>query len=276
MLLGAGPAASQSASSRAWQQRLELEIPVAVPMVELEPINPFEIMIDQPPTMQQSTSPRKVDVRGLAVVAAYVDAKGECLGGVPLELPFSGLTAPMVQDLVGSRFDAAVARGTAQPSWVVLEIAMEGRVKEVEVLDEVFERPDPTTPPIPNVPVAMAPPGGLRNLGFTPQAELTTVAAPRRIRIKAPSREDEVHIRALVHITADGRCDRYVPLELYDGLDPWLSGYLASWRMQPATRDGAAHEVWMMYSARVRVELTSLDSSTVRVLREREYRPNGQ
>jgi hypothetical protein len=276
VLLGAGAAAAQSASSRAWQQRLELEIPLAVPIVELESVNPFAIAVDEPPSLLQSASPRKVDVRGIATVAAYVDAKGECLGGVPLELPFPGLTTPMVQGLTGSRFDPAVAGGAARASWVILEITMDGRVKEAEVLEEAFENPDPSSPPVPGVPVAMAPPGNLRKLGFTPQSQLTTLAAPRRVRIKAPGREDEIHLRALVHITEAGRCDRYVPLELYDGLNPWLSGYLASWRLEPATRDGAAHESWVVYSARVRLDLGGLDSSTVRVLRDREYRPDGQ
>lgn len=276
VLLGTGVAAAQSASSRAWQQRLELEIPLAVPIVELESVNPFAIVVDEPPSLLQSSSPRKVDVRGIATLAVFVDAKGECLGGVPLKLPFPGLTTPMVQGLTGSRFDPAVAGGAARASWVTLEVTMEGRLKEAEVLEEVFESPDPSSPQVPGVPVAMAPPGNLRKLGFSPQSQLTTVAAPRRVRIKAPGREDEIHLRALLHITEAGRCDRYVPLELYDGLDTWLSGYLGSWRLEPATRDGAPHDAWVVYSARVRLDLGGLDSSTVRVLRDREYRPDGQ
>lgn len=274
MLLGTGVAMAQSASSRAWQQRLEIEIPLAVPMVELEAINPFAVAIDEPPSVLQATVPRKVDVRGLATIAVFVDAKGMCLGGVPLELPFPGLTTPLVQDLAGSRFDAAVAGSAPQASWVVLEVSIEGRVKEAEVLDETFENPDPGAPPVPSQPVAMAPPGSLRSLAFTPQSQLTTLAAPRRIKISSPARDDEIHLRALVHVTDQGRCDRYVPLELYDGLDAWLAGYLATWRAQPATLDGAATEAWVIYSARVRVKLTGLDSTTVRVLRDREYRPD--
>lgn len=270
----AGFADAQSASARAWQQRLQLEIPLPVPLVALEAVNPFAVEIDEPPTLLQSTLPRKVDVAGTAVVAAYVDAKGESLGGVPLSLPFPGLTAPLVQGLTGARFDAAAAGPAPQASWVLLEINLEGRVKEASVLDPALEAPDPAAPPTPTQPSEMAPPGALRNLPFTPQAQLSRTAAPRRLSISAPARDDEIPVRALVHFTADGRCDRYVPLDLPAGLNPWLSAYLASWRVQPATRDGAAVDSWSLYSARLVLKLSGLDSTEVRVVRDREYRPD--
>ena len=271
--LAASGATAQSASSRAWQQRLEVEIPLPIPMVELESINPFTANVDEPAVVLGSTAPRKVDVRGIATVAAFVDAKGECLGAVPLELPMPGLTSSLVQELTGSRFDAATAGNSSRPSWVVLEIVMEGRVKEATVVDQVLEMPDPEVPPVPSKPVAMTPPGNLRNLKATPHDQLTTLATPRRIRVNAAGREDEIHLRALVHITEEGRCDRFVPLDLFDGLNPWVSAFLATWRVQPATVDGAARATWLVYSARVRMKLSGFESTTFRVVRDREYSP---
>ena len=153
--LAAAGATAQSASSRAWQQRLEVEIPLPIPMVELESINPFTTNVDVPPVVLGSTAPRKVNVSGIASVAAFVDAKGECLGAVPLELPMPGLTSSLVEELTGSRFDAATAGNVPQSSWVVLEIVMEGKVKEAAVVDQVLEMPDPESPPVPSRPVAM-------------------------------------------------------------------------------------------------------------------------
>jgi len=273
-VLVATTAAAQSASSRAWQQRMDVEIPLPVPIVELEAVNPFATAVDETPKVTQATAPRKVDIRGAAIVATFVDAKGICLGAVPLELPVPGLTASLVEDLNGSRFDPAIAGGLPQPSWVVLEISMEGRLKESEIVDQTLEMPDPETPAVPYQPVAMKPPGSLRNLKATPQGQLAKLAAPRRIKVNAPSRDDEIHIRALVHVTETGRCDRYVPLELYDGLNTWFSGYLASWRVQPATRDGAPLAVWVEYSARVRMKISGMSSTTSRVVRDREYTPD--
>jgi hypothetical protein len=273
-VLVATTAAAQNASSRAWQQRLDVEIPLPVPMVELEAVNPFASAVDETPKVTRATAPRKVDLRGVATVATFVDAKGICLGTVPLDLPAPGLTASLVEDLNGIRFDPAIARGLPQPSWAVLEIGMEGKVKESEIVDQTLEMPDPETPSVPSQPVAMKPPGSLRNLKAMPQKQLTKLAAPRRIKVNAPGRDDEIHIRALVHITEDGRCDRYVPLELYDGLNRWFSGYLASWRVQPATRDGAPVAVWVEYSARVRMKISGISSTTSRVVRDREYNPD--
>ena len=272
--LAAAGAMAQSASARAWQQRLEVEIPLPIPMVELDSINPFTTDIDEPPVVLGSTSPRKVTVKGIATVAAFVDAKGECLGAVPLELPMPGLTSALVQELTGSRFEAATAGNAPQPSWVVVEIAMAGKIKEAAVVDQVLEMPDPKIPPVPTTPVAMTPPGNLRNLKATPHDQLSILAAPRRIRIHAPGREDEIHVRALVHITEEGRCDRYVPLDLYDGLNRWVSALLATWRVQPATVDGVAKATWVVYSARVQMKLSGLDSTNSRVVRDREYSPN--
>jgi hypothetical protein len=265
--------AAQSASSRAWQQRIDVEIPLPVPLVELESINPFAAVVDGTPKVTQAITPRKVDITGAATVAAFVDAKGICLGAVPLELPVPGLTAAIVEDLGGTRFDPAFAGNAPQPSWVVVEIAVEGKVKESEIIDQSLVMPDPTKPPVADEPVAMQPPGSLRNLKATPHAQLSRLAAPRRIKVSAPGREDEIHVRALVHVTENGRCDRFVPLHLYDGLDPWFSAFLASWRLQPATRAGAPVAVWVEYSARFRMKLSGVSSTTSRVVRDREYIP---
>ena len=272
----AAGAAAQSASSRAWQQRLQVTIPLPVPMVALEPINPFAVEVDRVAEVSQATPPRKLDVRGTARVAAFIDTKGECLGAVPLELPFPGLTSSLNLDLTGSRFDPAMAGSAPQASWSVLEIVMEGRVKEATIVDQTLEKPDPASPPVPSVQAEMVPPGNLRTLKATPQAQLSQLATPRRIKVSAPARDDEVQIRALIHIDESGRCDRYVPLELYDGLNPWLSAYLATWKAQPGTRGGEPIASWVVYSARVRMKLSGLDSASARVVRDHDYTPPQQ
>jgi hypothetical protein len=273
LVVVATTAAAQTAANRAWQQRMDVEIPLPIPLVELEAVNPFAVEVDETPKVIRATTPRKVDIIGAATVAAFVDAKGVCLGAVPLELPVPGLTAPLVEDLNGIRFDPALAGSAPQPSWVVVEIAMEGRVKEAEIIDQTLVMPNPSKPPVPNQPVAMKPPGSLRDLKATPHAQLSKLAAPRRIKVSAPGRDDEIHVRALVHVTENGRCDKYVPLELYGGLNPWFSGFLASWQVQPATRDGAPVATWVEYSARFRMKLSGVSSTTSRVVRDREYTP---
>ncbi|MEJ2582159.1 MAG: hypothetical protein P8127_11095, partial [Acidobacteriota bacterium] len=60
----------------------------------------------------------------------------------------------------------------------------------------------------------------------------------------------------------------------YDAVDRWFSAFLASWRMQPATRDGEPIAVWVVYSGRVRMKLSGMSSTTARVVRDHEYSPD--
>jgi hypothetical protein len=266
-------AAAQQPASRAWQQRLQVDIPLAVPMVELAAVNPFAAPVDEPPRLLSSAAPRKVDVSGAAVVAAYVDAKGDCLGGAPLDLPFPGLTSRMVEELAGARFEPARVGSTATPSWVVLELVVGGRVKESAPAPPQLELPDPTRPPRRDPPPRVSPPGNLLRLPATPAPELTTLASPRRIKVSAPGGAAETAVNALVHVTSSGRCDRFVILDLPSGLSRWLSAYFATWRLEPARRDGAPVETWIQYSGRVALELSGLQSISARTLSDRSYDP---
>jgi hypothetical protein len=264
---------AQSGSPRAWQQRIAVEIDLPVPIVVLDPTNPFAIAVDQPPRLLASTPPKKLDVRGTAVVAAYVDGKGDCLGGVPLELPFPGMTQTLLDELKNVRFDPARKGETAVGSWVVLGLDIEGRIKESNVGGPTFELPDPAAPPEPTPPLRVAPSGLLLRAPHEPQSSLTTFASPRRLKVKAPEQDADIPVRALVHITPSGRCDRFVPLNIEPGLHSWLSAYLATWRLDPAQLGGSPHEAWVVYSARAQLKISTLDSSGVNVVRNRSFEP---
>jgi hypothetical protein len=264
---------AQQGTPRAWQQRIDVAIDLPVPVVDLESANPFAIAVDQPPKLTSSEAPRKLDVSGRAIVAAYVDAEGECLGGVPLELPFPGLTTAILDEITGERFDTARIGDREVPSWVVIGFDIAGRVKESTVGAPSFELPDPSLPPEPSEPLRVAPPGSLVRAPYEPQDSLTKLATPRRLRVKASGQDADIPIRALLHITAGGRCDRFVPLNLDSGLHSWLSAYLATWRLEPALLDGEPHEAWVIYSARAQLRLSGLDSSVTHVLRDRSFTP---
>jgi hypothetical protein len=265
--------AAQSGTSRAWQQRIDVDVDLPVPVIGLASTNPFAIAVDTPPRLLSSTPPKKLDVRGQALVAAYVSADGECLGGVPLELPFPGLTSTILKEIKGVRYDAATKAGADVGSWVVLGLEITGRVKESTVAMPTFELPNRALPPEPASPLNVVPSGRLLRAPYEAQAALSTFASPRRLKVKVPAQEADIPFRALAHITAGGRCDRFVPLDLESGLHRWLSAYLATWRLEPATLGGEAHESWVVVSARARLELSSLDSESVTVLRDRSFDP---
>lgn len=269
----AAVAAAQDGEVRAWQRRLQLEVPLPVPVIEVFPTNPFSVAVDTTPTLRPTTPPEDVDVRGRAVIAAYVDASGECRGAVPLEMPYPGLTALLVQEVTTARFDAARSGNREVAAWTVLEVDFEARVRDGQVTDQTLEMPDPGAPPQPAVQEVMAPPGNLGGLPYTPASELATRPRPRRIKARLPSRDLETRIRTLVHVTAEGRVDRFVPLDMEPGLEAWLATFLGAWNVDPASRDGEPVDAWVVYSCRAILDMTSIQSEDVRVLTDREFEP---
>ena len=159
------------------------------------------------------------------------------------------------------------------PSWVVLEIVMEGRVKESEPSPPQLELPDPERPPQPHRPDRVSPSGNLLRLPATPPSELTTLATPRRIKVSAPGGDVSVVVHALVHVTSSGRCDRFVPIEMPGGLTQWLSAYLATWRLEPAVDGGTPVDAWVVYTGRVQMRMSGLQSAAARTLADRGYDP---
>ncbi len=273
LLLAAPWADAQPADSRAWQQRLEVAIPVPVPVVELETVNPFAADLEVAPKLLAARPPDRMDLRVHAAAAVYVDADGEGRGAVPLELPFPGVAAELVGELTGSRFEPARIGQQAQPSWPVVELLLAGRITSGIVLDQRLEQPDPAAPPQPSPPTRIAPPGNLAGLPAAEPARWTTPPVPKRVRVRLGGREAEVSLRALVQIEADGTCSRFVPLDVPTGMRSWLGAYLATWKLDPA-RDGSGPvTAWATLTARVRFDLAKFTTEAARVAADRVYDP---
>ena len=121
----------------------------------------------------------------------------------------------------------------------------------------------------------MPPPAGnLLQLPAAQPDELTSLALPKKLKVRMSSSEQEVSAQALVHVTATGRCDSYVPIVLDSGLDRWFSAFLSTWRLEPASFQGEPVEAWMVYTARFRMKLSSLEVTVYRAMTDREFNPN--
>ncbi len=273
LLAATGGAFAQEGRPRAWQRRLDLTIPLTLPLLEVSPVDPFAEPVDAPPQLAGALPPRKVPVHGPATVAAYVDERGRCLGAVPVQLPFPGIGPELVRRLMSERFEPARAGPTARPSWTALSITLAGTVKRATVLDADLELPDPEVPPEPGGTGLTYGAGRLAQLPAADPAELTSVAVPRRLSLRVPGMAVESGIRVLVRVGEGGRVERFLPLEVPEGLVPWVRRFLAGWTLAPATREGRATACWVVYRARVRFELSALRSTTVRLIRDRRFDP---
>ncbi len=273
IVTSSGIAAPIQGGDRAWQQRLHIEMPLSVPVVQLNTANPFSVDLDVAPSLVSSTAPRKIELTGEAVVAAYIDTRGECLGVVPLETPFPGLTSGLVTVMTSNKFEPARLGKQSTPTWVVVGVSFETKVKEADVLHQELTIPNPAIPPSPTMQAPVRPPGQLLNLPFSPPSGLRELAVPKRIKVRLSGRETDITIRALVHVTKDGRCDRYVPLEMFSGFDLWFARYLATWNLQPGQRNGVPIDSWAVYTSRIHIKMGGLDSTTYRTVRDRSYDP---
>ncbi len=272
-MLMAGAVLSQQAPDRAWQRRLSIEVPLPLPVVAVEPVDPLAVPVDTPPRLAAVVPPRKVPVSGTARVAVYVNAEGSCEGVVPVALPFPGVASELVADVMSGRFEPARSGKVPRPAWSALDITLAGKVKRAGVVDQSLEMPDPRMPPGPNPESAPYVSGRLAALPAADPGELTSVATPRRLTVRIPSRETEVPVRLLVHLTAAGTCDRVVPLEMAPGLRRWVLEFLGSWRVEPAEKDGEPVDVWALYRARIQLKLSSLSATSVRVVPGAAFMP---
>lgn len=273
VVLVAGSVVAQQAPVRAWQHRLAVEEPLPVPVKAVDPVDPLAVPVDVAPQLVSAVPPRKVDVLGTARLAVYVDADGRCQGAVPVNVPFPGIATEVVEDMMKGRYEPARSGKAARPAWTAIDITLAGSVKRAALADQSLELPDAAVPPT----AAPEPPpyvsGRLARLPAADPGELTVVATPRRLSVRVAGLEAETPIRLLAHVTVDGRCDKVVPLEMAPGLRRWVLEFLGSWRLKPATRDGQPVAAWVMYRGRLQLKLSTLRSTTVRVLPDAAFTP---
>ncbi len=262
-----------AAGPRAWQQRLQVAVPLTLPYVELEPVNPFARRLEVPPRLLAATVPEDLEVGGTALVAVHVDANGDCREAVVLELPFPGFASPLITELKAQRYEPARIATTAEPSWSVLEIQFSSEVKSGRVVDQALELPDPAQPPAVVDPFATMRSDRLAALPATDPERLSSRATPKRIRVRLPRREVEVGVRLLLHVNESGRCDRFVPVELESGLEAWIGAYLATWRFDPALVEAQPVAAWVTWTARLAVDLGTVKSREFKLVRDRDFAP---
>ncbi len=273
LLFVPGLVLGHQSGQRAWQQRLELTVPLSVPAVAVDAANPFALKVDSAPKLLHAIPPARLQLAGRAKVAVYVDSDGDCQGGVPLELPFPGITQDLTRSLMKASYEPARSGSAAVPAWTVLRLTLAGKLKTSAAIERHLTLPDPATPPQRRSAGTLYPPGRLAGLPSTDPSTLTSFATPRHLKVRISGREVETAVHAMVHVSSSGSCDRFVPLEVADGLVPWLSAYLSTWKLEPAKRDGKAVACWVEYTGRVRLKMGSLRSTTIQVLTSEHFDP---
>jgi hypothetical protein len=263
-LLAAGTAAAQ----KPWETRVDLPVPVPVELPALPPVNPFAAPVLSPPSPVATPLRGKYAQTLTVLAAAYVDDSGALRRLVFTSLPWPGLESDLRQGLARLAFTPARAGGAPVAVRLPLAIDLKGRIDEGRILGLVATPPDPAAPPTPDVSPTPSTPAGETALQATPLAQVDQLPNPKGApRIRVDGKTWRQAIRLLAEVGADGRARRVVFLTCPDGLRAWLLASMASWTFRPAAGKGGPVAAWALLDGTVEVEVGTLSSEALRVMR---------
>ena len=264
MVLLAVPAGAQ----RPWEQHVDLQVGVPLELPAVPPTNPFAATVVSPAAVNLSPLREKFVDTFAATASAYVDREGVCRRVIFTRLPWPWLAAELQQAILETTFAPARSHGTPVPVWTFIGIDLKGRVTGGHVVRAQGVRPDPATPPVPDVVAAPTPDAQDLALPATPPDQAEQMPSPKRFRARIDGRTWSQPLKLLAQVGPDGHCQRVVFLSWPDGLRNWLLTSMAGWQFRPAQgKDGLAAS-WVQVDGEIEVEVGDLSSDSIRVTRQ--------
>jgi hypothetical protein len=213
--------------------------------------NPFGSAVDSPAMPPVKPVIPKILMTDEMYVAIRVDAKGKSTSFKRVRDPIPSIGADTQKSFLRWVFDPPKKGGQPVDTWtsVKLDLAMEVDPLKIEVLQltpVTREAPIPTPFEWPAAAAWFeaqkpAPPTD----GAVPLEQLDVPPAPRKTPWSADSFNRSITVKLLVRITAAGKVDRMVPLQVADPfLIPYLKKGLALLVFKPARVGNANIDSW--------------------------------
>lgn len=213
--------------------------------------NPFGSAVDSPAMPPVKPVIPKILMTDEMYVAIRVDAKGKATSFKRVRDPIPSIAADTQKSLLRWIFDPPRKGGQPVDTWtsVKLDLAMEVDPLKIEVLQltpVTRESPIPTPFEWPAAAAWLeaqkpAPPSD----GSVPLEQLDNPPAPRKTPWSADSLKHPINLKLLVRITAAGKVDRLVPLQVSDPfLIPYLKKGLSLLVFKPARTGNANVDSW--------------------------------
>jgi hypothetical protein len=213
--------------------------------------NPFGSAVDSPPMPPVKPVIPKILMTDEMYVAIRVDAKGKTTASKRIRDPIPFLAADTQKSLLRWVFDPPKKGGQPVDTWASakLELAMEVdplKIEQLQLTPVTRESPIPTPFEWPAgaswfEAQTSAPPSD----GAVPLEQLDGPPTPRKTPWYADSLKHPINLRLLVRITAAGKVDRLVPLQVSDPfLIPYLRKGLALLAFRPARAGNANVDSW--------------------------------
>jgi hypothetical protein len=253
----AAPAATALAETAAGKPATPLGAPLKITdagttlVARFPTDNPFGSAVDSPAMPPLKPVIPKIQMTDEMYVAIRVDAKGKTTSFKRVRDPIPSIAADTQKSFSRWVFDPPKKGGQPVDTWtsVKLDLAMEVdplKIEQLTLTPVTRESPIPTPFEWPAAAAWLetqkpSPPSD----GAVPLEQLDTPPAPRKTPWSADSFNRLITVKLLVRITAAGKVDRMVPLQVSDPfLIPYLKKGLSLLVFRPARSGNANVDSW--------------------------------
>jgi len=264
---------SLAAGAPPWEARIDVPLPTPGELPAIPDTNPFAQVLDTPPVLRATPLQDRYDATLTVEVAAYIDASGRVRRVVPVRTTLPGLETEILANLLETSFASGRAANRDTATWLTLGVDLSGRINRGRAV-----RIEASAPRAADLPEAVVPPFPGTSpqdleLPATPVEQLERTPSPRRFRTRVSSRTFRQPLWLLVKVDEQGKARQVVFLDCPEGLRPWLLDSLGGWGFQPATRQGRPVAAWAQVEGDLEVDLGTMSTETLRVIRQRTYPP---
>jgi hypothetical protein len=213
--------------------------------------NPFGGTFDSPAAFNGKPTFTELSLPASFYAAVHVDRAGKVLESRRVRDPIPSLSADSAKSFERWSFDPARKSGQPVETWASLRLDLATEVRPPKV-DRFTLTPVTSTTPI-AAPLDWssdaswydrlrpAPAGD----GVVPVEQVDVLATPRKTRWDADSYKGPFSCRFWVRVSAAGRIERAIAIQVSD---PLLVGYLrqqmSTWQLKPAQTGGRAADSW--------------------------------
>jgi hypothetical protein len=216
----------------------------------LPPENPFCVLADAPAAPPGRPTWADLRLPAALFVSTRLDPQGSVSAVRRNRDPIPSLKAETERSLARWTFQPARQAGQPVETWapmrIDLEIFVEGpKVERLTLAPVTPETPLPTPFPWPADALWLEGKTAAPSDGPVPAEQLETVATPKKTPWSANSYRGTFSARFWIKVSATGRAERMIPLEVTDPiLLPYFKQATAGWAFRPAQKSGAATESW--------------------------------